>query len=66
MSVFEPIGYGRTHVYSGVSVRWGAVVEQTQVSSNAASCLRSNANGAFECRVQSNFFFFYKDIYTIK
>jgi hypothetical protein len=33
--MFERTGYGRTHVCSGVTVRWGAPVEQTQVSSNA-------------------------------
>jgi hypothetical protein len=50
----------------GVCVKWGAAVEQTQVSSNAAPCLHSNVNGAFERRVQSKFFFFYKDIYKQK
>jgi hypothetical protein len=58
--VFKRTGYGRTHVCSGVIVRWGVAVEQTQVSSNAAPCLRSNAKGAFERSVQSKFFFFTK------
>jgi hypothetical protein len=53
------------HVCSGVSVRWGAAVEQTQVSSNAAPCLHSNANGAFKRRVQSNFFLFFLQRYLL-
>jgi hypothetical protein len=42
----------------------GRCVKQTQVSSNAAPCLRSNAKGAFERRVQNFYFYFFTNIFT--
>jgi hypothetical protein len=62
-SAFECTGYVRTHACRSVCVRWGAALEQTQVSSNAGPCLRSNVQGTFERIVQ---FFFLQNIYILK
>jgi hypothetical protein len=63
-SSLERIGCVRMQMCKGVCVKWGAAVEQTQVSSNAAPCLHSNVNGAFERRVQSKFFFLQRYLQT--
>jgi hypothetical protein len=48
MHAIDRTGYVRLHACRSVCVRWGSALQQTQVSSNTGSCLRSNVHGTFE------------------